>query len=97
MNSMDLHSLTLLSELEKLKELFSASEEKHQREIKLLKEQIQYLADKLYGRKSEKNWGQVNYWCYVKSFTDRRLTFHARPNLRNDYSYPDPNFSERYY
>lgn len=51
---MDLHSLTLLSEFEKLKELFVASEEKHQREIKLLKEQIQYLADKLYGRKSEK-------------------------------------------
>jgi transposase len=51
---MDLHINPFFFEYEKLKTHFAESEEKHQKEIRLLKEQIQYLAQKLYGRKSEK-------------------------------------------
>lgn len=51
---MNLHINPFVFEYENLKKLFTESEEKHTKEIKLLKEQIQYLEDKLYGRKSEK-------------------------------------------
>jgi len=51
---MNLHINPLVFEYENIKKLFTESEEKHAKEIKILKEQIKYLADKLYGRKSEK-------------------------------------------
>lgn len=51
---MDLHITSLVFEYEKLKKQFFESEEKHAKEIKLLKEQISFLMDRLYGRKSEK-------------------------------------------
>lgn len=51
---MDSYINSLIFENENLKRIFAESEEKFNKEIRLLKEQIHYLADKLYGRKSEK-------------------------------------------
>jgi len=55
MKSKDLHISSALSELEEIKVIFAASEKRHQAEIKLLKEQIRFLTDKLFGRRSEKH------------------------------------------
>ena len=50
----ELHSVSSDSSIEELKALFLASEKRYKAEIRLLKEQIQVLTAKLYGRKSEK-------------------------------------------
>lgn len=54
MKSTGLHSESTTSEIEEIKAFFAESEKRYQTEIKLLKEQIQVLQDKLFGRKSEK-------------------------------------------
>mgnify|MGYP001820358507 CR=1 FL=1 len=60
MKSPDLNSVSTDSAIEELKAMFLASEKRHlavekryQAEIKLLKEQIQVLTAKLYGKKSD--------------------------------------------
>ncbi len=54
MKTTDIHSIPTNSEFKEIKELFAKSEKRYQTEIKLLKEQVTFLQDRLFGRKSEK-------------------------------------------
>lgn len=54
MNSGELHNNPTRSELDQIKASFERMEKRYQDEIKILKEQILILTDRLYGRKSEK-------------------------------------------
>jgi len=55
MNLLELHSDSSISDLEKVVLSFEKKEKRYQAEIKILKEQIQLLKDRIFGRKSEKS------------------------------------------
>jgi transposase len=55
MNLQELHSEPSISDLEGIIAVFAHKEKRYQAEIKILKEQIQLLTDRLFGRKTEKN------------------------------------------
>ena len=78
MKTPDLNSVSTDSAIEELKAMFLASEKRHlavekkyQAEIKLLKEQIQVLTAKLYGKKSEKRPKDDKQLLLFEEFEDK--------------------------
>lgn len=73
MNLNELHSESLLTELDKIKTLFESKEKRYQAEIKVLKEHVRILTERLYGRKSEKTGQDDRQLLLFEEITDKAV------------------------